>query len=143
MIGRFVRAMLMDMASVGGHVVQPDEAFWVGFGQAVAEAIPDPERLHLVAEESGRIVGFLDGRAGALPGVFAPKRSLHISGVYVVPESRRHGVATALVREALRWGVEQDCHEADLHVLPENEAESLYRSLGFQVHQQEMRMKLR
>ena len=85
-ISLFVRAMVQNMASLGGHDVNQDEAFWSGLRAAIAESITSPDRLYLVAEEPGRIVGYLGGRVSNLSAVFAPRRSFHISGVYVVPE---------------------------------------------------------
>lgn len=64
----FVRAMLQDMASVGGHDVNPDETFWSGFRGMIVEAIQDADRLYLLAEASGTIVGYLEGKATSLPG---------------------------------------------------------------------------
>lgn len=138
----FFRAMLQDMASLGGHEVNRDETFWSGFRASTVEAINAPDRLYLVAEEPGRIVGYLEGKVASLYDVFAPKRSFHISGVYVVPERRGQGIATSLVQKGFRWAVERECHEADLKVLLGNDAKGLYEKLGFAVFQHEMRMKL-
>ena len=125
-----------------GHDVNPDEAFWSKFREMIVEAIRDRERLYLLAEVQGIIAGYLEGKATELDDVFAPKRSFHISGVYVVPERRRQGIATMLVQEALRWAVEQKCQEADLNVLLGNEAKGFYQKVGFRAFQYEMKMEL-
>jgi ribosomal protein S18 acetylase RimI-like enzyme len=138
----FIRAMLQDMASVGGHDVNPDETFWSRFLSTIVESIQEADRLYLLAEVSGTIVGYIEGKSARLYDVFAPKKSFHISGVYVVPERRRQGIATMLVQEALQWAVGQECQEADLNVLLENQAKGFYEKLGFGAFQHEMRMEL-
>ena len=47
-----------------------------------------------------------------------------------------------LVQDALQWAVEQECQEADLNVLLENQAKGFYEKLGFGAFQHEMRMEL-
>ena len=138
----FIRAMLQDMASAGGHEVNPDETFWSAFPALIVDAIQDADRLYLLAESSGTTVGYLEGKAARLYDVFVPRRRFHIRGVYVIPEKRRQGIATGLVQEALRWAVEQECQEADLNVLLGNEASGFYQKIGFATFQHEMRMKL-
>lgn len=142
-IVHFVWVTLQDMVFVGGHEVNPDETFWREYGEKVIKAIKNGDRLYLFAETENGIVGYLEGKQVTLQEVFKPKKSFHISAVYVLPDERRKGIATALFREALRWGLEQGCQEADLNVLVNNsDAKWLYEKLGFKVFQHEMRMKL-
>jgi ribosomal protein S18 acetylase RimI-like enzyme len=85
----------------------------------------------------------LKGRVARLYEVFEPKKSFHISGVYVNPEKRSCGIATNLIRAALRWAAEKGCQETDLNILVNNQkAIGLYKKLGFTVFQYEMRMQL-
>ena len=71
------------------------------------------------------------------------KKCFHISVVYVISEFRQQGIATALVQEALRLACDQGCQEADLNVLFNNEkARHLYKKLGFNVFQYQLRIKL-
>lgn len=142
-IVRFVRAILHDMASVGGHDVNLDERFWRSYGEKLANDIQKEDRLYLLAQTGSSVVGYLEGETIGLQALFAPKKCFHICVVYVIPESRQRGIATTLVTEALRWAAEQGCREADLNVLINNEkARRLYRKIGFKKFQYELRMKL-
>jgi len=143
LIVRFVQATLHEMQSVGGHDVNSDENFWQRYGDKVVEDIQKRERLYLLAQKGSSVVGYLEGEIINLQAMFTPKKCFHISVVYVSPESRQRGIATSLVKEALRWASELGCREADLHVLINNEnARRLYRKIGFKEFQFELRMKL-
>ena len=85
----------------------------------------------------------MEGKSSALHEVFASKSNFHFNAIYVVPEARNQGIATALVQKALQWATEQGCQEADLNVLVNNSnAKGLYQKLGFTVFRYEMRMQL-
>jgi len=131
------------MESVGGHEVNPDESFWQRYGEKIFEFIRKGDRLYLLAQEGSDVVGYLEGKINKLHEVFSHKRSFHINAVFVIPESRQRGIATLLVKEALRYASEQGCQEADLNVLFNNDnAKGLYKKLGFKVFRYELRMKL-
>jgi ribosomal protein S18 acetylase RimI-like enzyme len=66
-----------------------------------------------------------------LEGAFEPKKTMHLSVVYVVPESRRSGVGRRLVEKALEWGRAIGAEYCALNVLEKNPAKSLYTTLGF------------
>jgi ribosomal protein S18 acetylase RimI-like enzyme len=84
----------------------------------------------------------LEGNIARPYEVFARQKIFHISNVYVIPEARRRGIATALVQEALAWARDQECRETDLNVLCTNEkARQLYKKLGFNVFQYQLRIK--
>jgi ribosomal protein S18 acetylase RimI-like enzyme len=136
----FIRAMLQDMHSAGGHSVNSDEIFWKNHQQKVAEWIIDDCHLFLLAQIGNDNAGFLEGRINTLTEVFVHKKDFHISAIYVVPDKRKQGIATSLIKEALRWAAEQGCEEADLNVLIKNNAKGLYEKIGFKVFQHEMRM---
>ena len=56
-----------------------------------------------------------------------------LEGIYVAPESRRHGVARALVERAAAWARERGCAEFASDSLLENvEAHAVHRALGFE-----------
>ena len=71
----FIRAMLQDMASVGGHDVNPDETFWSRFLSTIVESIQDANRLYLLAEASGTIAGYIEGKSSRLYDVSLPRRA--------------------------------------------------------------------
>ncbi|HKN64205.1 MAG TPA: N-acetyltransferase [Gaiellaceae bacterium] len=68
--------------------------------------LESPDQLLVVAESRGAIVGY--GRARAFePGPDAPADSApggyYLTGVFVLPEQRACGIATALTRARLDW----------------------------------------
>ncbi len=139
----FIRMMLKEMSDMGGHAVNQSESFWISFREIVLPAIENSDRLCLIAENDDVPVGFFEGRVDMLYEVFEPKMSFHITSIYVTPENRNDGIATNLIREALRWATEKGCQETDLNTLVNNnKAKGLYKKLGFTVFQYEMRMQL-
>jgi len=139
----FIQATLRDMESVGGYEVRQDEGFWLTYADNIVEFIRQGARLYLLAQSDHRIDAFLEGNIVRPYEVFTRQKIFHISIVYVIPESRRRGIATALVRKALAWAWDQGCREADLNVLFANEkARRLYEKLGFNVFQYQLRIKL-
>jgi len=143
LIVHFLRTALQDMEAADGHSVNSDETFWRDFIAKISQTIKNNDQLYLVAETGNAVVGYLEGKAGTLHEIFAPKKSFHLSAIYVIPEARNKGIATNLVQKALRWAMEQGCQEADLNVLVNNSnAKGLYKKLGFTVFRYEMRMQL-
>ena len=133
---RFIRSMVEEMAALGGHAVSTDEASWTALAQAVTENLTHPEYGYFLAEQTGSQptpLGLVAAHLVALAGVFAPKKTLHISAVYVVPTGRRQGLAQRLLEATLAWGRHAGCVEADLHVLVHNPARTAYERLGFTV----------
>jgi len=128
--------MVEEMASFGGHAVSTVEVSWTVLAQAITEELTQPEYGYFLAahaEAPTTPLGLVAARIVGLTGVFAPKKTLHISAVYVVPRCRRQGLAQRLLEAALAWGRHAGCVEADLHVLVHNPARALYERLGFTV----------
>ena len=81
-----------------------------------------------------RLVGYLDGKPVSklfLSLVDLPERCA-VYGVSVLPEARGHGIAWALMTEALRRGQEAGAEAAVLH--SSRMALSMYRKMGFAEH---------
>jgi GNAT superfamily N-acetyltransferase len=64
--------------------------------------------------------------------VFALKKTLHISVVYVPPQFRRSGIGGALVAKLMDWGRTIGAEQCDLNVLTKNPARSLYERHGLE-----------
>ncbi|CAB1058952.1 hypothetical protein D1BOALGB6SA_3710 [Olavius sp. associated proteobacterium Delta 1] len=138
-----IRATLQDMESVGGHEVNQNEDFWRKYAEKIVESIRKGDRIYLLAQTDRSIVGFLEGKIVKLQEVFAHRKIFHISIVYVIPQTRRRGIAASLAEEALQWASGQGCHEADLNVLFNNDkAIGLYKKLGFNVFRYQLKKKL-
>jgi GNAT superfamily N-acetyltransferase len=143
LIVAMIRQMVADMAGHGGHAPARDEASWDKVAAEVAEDIAEPRvRLILAQSGTGDWLGVGRGKLVTLGGAFAPKETLHISAVYVVPQFRRAGIARALVEAMLNWGRAAGATECDLNVLSRNPARALYESLGFATAQVKMVLPL-
>jgi len=87
------------------------------------EALETPWTFGLVADDGGRIVGYLIGRDVAATG-----EALHLS---VDPGQRRWRIASTLLREGLKTLGERGAEEVFLEVRASNSpAIELYRSSG-------------
>lgn len=65
----------------------------------------------------------------------AGDRHGYILGLYVMPEHRRRGIATALLRLAQDWARQRGDRKIGLQVFANNTAAlALYRKLGYQTH---------
>ncbi len=94
-IVEFLQAMLDEMASFGGHVLQNPHSISNGFRDSIQSQLESPDHLFLAAElnaSSSPLIGILEARITELHPIFLPKSSLHIHAIYVAPEYRRSGV---------------------------------------------------
>ena len=91
----------------------------------------DPDALHLVAEEGGRLVGMAFGRVQVISSI-SDDRVLEVSNVVVVPSHRRRGVAQALVRTLAMFARERGANRLALKTYAQNDdAMKFWESLGF------------
>jgi len=98
------------------------------FFMTVHRRYPD---LFIVAERGGRVVGYIMCRIER--DFFGRRTKGHVISIAVMPEHRRMGIATALMREALaRMAGRYRASECYLEVRVSNTpAISLYEKLGF------------
>lgn len=88
--------------------------------------------LLLIAEVSGRIVGFATSEIAMRPPVFRSVRYGMIGDVAVTRRFRRKGIATLLVRECRRWLFSQGVRRVELRVLVRNAvSRAFWRKMGF------------
>ncbi len=82
--------------------------------------------IALIAERDGDVLGFASGNART-------ERYAVLSNLYVVPASRRSGVAHELVREFVTRARERGAEAIELEVLADNaDARAIYDRWGFQ-----------
>lgn len=91
----------------------------------------------IVAEENGDIIGYIMCRIeiglGNI-GIGGLTRKGHVVSLAVLPESRRKGVASELLKEAMKGMVNYKAKQIFLEVRVTNgEAISLYKKLGLEV----------
>ena len=138
-IVQMIRHMVVDMASYGGNTPATDGATWEKIVVAIAGELKGNNVKYLVAESAnGEPIGVAGAELTTLGGAFAPKKTLHISVVYVVPLLRRGGIGGRLIAKLLDWGRAAGCELCDLNVLSGNPARSLYERCGFSVSEVKM-----
>jgi N-acetylglutamate synthase-like GNAT family acetyltransferase len=77
--------------------------------KVIPDWIGDPEADYLVAEEDGRIVGFLNLRRAAHPRfpMFQPHDFAEIENAVVEKSRRGGGIGTQLFKAAIAWALER------------------------------------
>ncbi|MEM4288541.1 MAG: ribosomal protein S18-alanine N-acetyltransferase [Candidatus Caldarchaeum sp.] len=109
------------------------ENYTYGFFEDLARDFP---KSFWVAEVDSKIVGYIMCRVERIFSKFdflKIRKAGHIVSIAVLPEYRRRGLATELIKLALNsLTVEYGCEEAYLEVRVSNHAAiSLYRKIGF------------
>jgi ribosomal protein S18 acetylase RimI-like enzyme len=132
------------MASYGGHAPAAEDAGgWRTVMASVSGALNGVGAKYVIAESAdGGRVGVAGAELIMLSGAFAPKKTLHISVVYVLPQFRRCGIGGRLVTTILDWGSGAGAELCDLHVLCDNPAKSLYEKIGFSAREVQMVRRL-
>lgn len=102
------------------------------------EAIADDfAHVHLACD-GDRPIGFAIIRSQFPHSLFEQKPQVHISDVYVVPDQRRRGVATALIRHGIADARKKGISLVTLGVLAGAPAIGLYEKLGFKTYRLSM-----
>lgn len=125
------QALLAEHARLDPRLgVHPGAAAWLA--SHLAEALHDPERVLLVAEEGGRlVVGFVSARL--LPAGPGEPREAEIGELFVAPPRRRRGLARRLAQRAMDLLYERGAREVRLQAAVHNPgAQAFWRSLGFE-----------
>jgi GNAT superfamily N-acetyltransferase len=131
-IVQMIRQMVTDMASYGGYAPAPEDETWEKLSIALTTELQGENSKYVIAEaENGDLIGIAGAELRTLGAAFAPKRTLHISVVYVLPSLRRSGIGSKLIARILDWGRTVGIEQCDLNVLSRNPARSLYEKLGF------------
>lgn len=142
---RFLRAMLDEMASMGGHAVSQNSAAWERVENIIHDQCGTESHLYLIAERDDPVrtpIGFAEASVLGPYPLLEPKRVLHVHDLYVREAYRRRGVGLALLEALVNWGQRSGCTEAELNTLVANPARALYEKLGFAVFELELRRKL-
>jgi ribosomal protein S18 acetylase RimI-like enzyme len=93
-----------------------------------------------VAESDGRTVGFT--LLYPLYSSLSQRRIWLLNDLYVLPEFRRHGVASQLLARAQSWGVETDADYLTLETAHDNPAQHLYEARGWKRDEQFLHYEL-
>ncbi len=110
-------------------------------GDALAyrrERLSDDAAATFVADDGG-LVGYTAVSYADSPPVFARGPAASVEEVYVTPERRGEGVATALLSRVEGWARERGCERITLSVNVDNEAaRGLYEDRGYGVRRLKM-----
>lgn len=101
-----------------------------GQAEALGTFLASENNTFLLAEEGGRLVGFLEATGGAF------RRNRHVAHLVigVLGEYAGRGIGTALMAEAARWARERGLRRLELTVQTHNRAaRALYEKMGFAV----------
>lgn len=103
------------------------------------ERFEDEDTETFVAVVDETLVGYASVERSPSPPVFARGPTGSVGEVYVVPDHRGGGVATALLDAAEAWARERGCERVELSVNRKNEsARALYESRGYGVRRLKM-----
>lgn len=134
------RAKSTDSATVG-ELATALVRFEADRRASFRAVLADPAHDLLVAEEGGRVVGYVhlltyhDLSHGALAG--------ELLGLVVREDMRRRGIATALMREIISLAGERDVGEFHINTEEDNRAaKALYAGLGAEVVGVQMEIEL-
>ncbi len=87
---------------------------------------PSVSRIHVIRTASARVAGYC--------ATWLVAGELHINNLAILPDLRRRGLATTLLREVLRCAAAAGCERATLEVRRSNHAaRQLYEGLGFRL----------
>jgi GNAT superfamily N-acetyltransferase len=91
----------------------------------------DPDGVHVVADEGGRVVGMGVGVVHR-PSSLSDESSVEISSFVVRPSHRGRGVGTAIAAEVARFAAGRGVRHLDLRVFAANDpAVAFWGTLGF------------
>lgn len=130
-----VEASGQAFAAAQEHVLTAPDLTDVGF--ALAHADPGSARPGDGAARSAPQAAHSEPEADLIGSVRLAivDDHLYVTRLGVAEEHRRHGLATALMNSAYRWGAERGARWCVLQVASHNDAAlALYRRLGFTTH---------
>jgi aminoglycoside 6'-N-acetyltransferase I len=114
-------------------------ALWPGVSEAeqlsgMADALARGHYVRLAVTARGSAVGFVEAskRVDYVNGTSSSPVAF-LEGLYVVPASRRQGVARALVQSVVQWALAEGCSElASDSLLDNSTAHAAHRALRFE-----------
>lgn len=103
----------------------------------------DPRRKVLVAEDNGKLVGYVGVRIKKRPDIYKIEELGFIDEIYVKPEYRRKDISKRFIELIFAWLKEKGVLYADLFVAIENEvAQMVWKKFKFKAFLKEKYRKI-
>lgn len=132
------RTLLLKFISLSYQELFPQQQDFAHLQQTVAQYFSSSTRLWWVevpAEESPARIPIACLWMGNAIDQVSGERYAHIFLLYVTPEHRCRGIASALMHQAQEWAKTRGDRQIGLQVFPHNQpALKLYYRLGYQTH---------
>jgi ribosomal protein S18 acetylase RimI-like enzyme len=110
---------------------------------AFKKDITKKNSLFLVAEEKGKLVGYIFGEIKhEKHPLFKKPKTGELNDIAVLKSYRGKGVSSKLWKELLAWFVKQKCEIVNLNVNVNNQAQEIYKHWGFDTFYLNMIKKL-
>jgi len=141
-IEEIVRLRVAFLREVQPDVSVSDDVIYQQTRQYITDKLPTDEYPVWLAEEGNKIVGISSLVFYHRPPTLLNGSSLyaHILNVYTLPEYRRQGIATALLKEIIEYVKSTPANRISLNA--SEEGRPVYERLGFQASDDEMILKL-
>jgi len=105
--------------------------------------LADPRTAILVAEQQGRVLGYVHGQVETNDPVYLPERYGVIVDLIVCEGHRREKIGTRLFEACREWFVSRGIGELRLHVpVSAGDAQRFFEAVGHQAHRIESRLAL-
>lgn len=102
------------------------------YARRLVQRLDDPFTRALVAEQEGRVIGYVLGMViDLVPDVFDQEPAGFLADIFVHPDFRRAGIGRSLVNAWLDWLRGRQVRYFDWHVAAKNqEALAFWRAIG-------------
>ncbi|OHD53778.1 MAG: hypothetical protein A2Y33_02660 [Spirochaetes bacterium GWF1_51_8] len=135
---------LIEETSDPYMTTDPDSDLENGLGEYLASTIEDRAKTTLVADDGGKIAGFI---CGEIRDCFFPpsvvKKIGYIFGAYTLPEYRNNGVMSQLEKILTDYFRSFKINYVELNFLSGNSiARKSWESLGYRVFREQMRKQI-
>lgn len=105
------------------------EDYFFGYATGLLER---KDTLTLVAEDGGKIVGYLIATKQRRPPIYHHTRVAYLSDTYVDVPHRQQGILRSFMDELRKWCAVEGLTAIDVQIFEGNkEAQDVYRKLGF------------
>lgn len=112
------------------------------FGYATG-LVQRKDTLTLVAEDGGRIVGYLIAAKQRRPPIYHHTRVAYLSDAYVADSHRQQGILKQFVDELMAWCKREGITAVDVQIFKSNElAQEIYKKMGFHEYRVLMRREV-